>query len=147
MKITNRLGRSIAATGIALALVGGLGLPAQVRGADEQKKDKDACHCDHMKGGQASNTRNEMHAMREKMLEQAKQQDAEIQRMVAELRTAPEGRKAELQTAIITRLADQHHQMVTQWENLHARMQQLHQNHGQMSRGTSPGSSSQKPGE
>jgi hypothetical protein len=69
--------------------------------------------------------RQEMMAMREKMLARAKAEDAALAKMVAEMNQAPEAKKVDLETAILTKLVAQHHQMLSEWEAMHARMQHL----------------------
>ena len=73
-----------------------------------------------------------MQPMREKMLAEAKAEDAALEKMVAELNKAPEGKKVDLEAAILTKLVAQHHQMLAEWEALHGRMMQFRHEHMQI---------------
>lgn len=70
--------------------------------------------------------------MREKMLSSAKAEDAALEKMVAELKKAPEAKKADLEAAILTKLVAQHHQILSEWESMHARMMQFRNEHMQV---------------
>ncbi len=83
--------------------------------------------------------------MHQKMLAQAKAEDAALEKMVAELNKAPEAKKVDLEAAILTKLVAQHHQMLGEWESMHHKMMALRKEHmptGQAetsSTGTMPG--------
>ncbi len=79
--------------------------------------------------------------MREKMLAQFKAEDATLQKMIAELKTAPETKKPDLEAAILTELVAQHHQMLGDWEAMHARIAQFRHNHAQVGSAGAPGGS------
>lgn len=79
------------------------------------------------KSNTAVEHRQEFWAMREKILAQAKAEDAALQQLIAELNKAPEAKKPDLEAAILTKLVAQHHQMVSEWESMHARMAELRQ--------------------
>lgn len=76
--------------------------------------------------------RQELRAMHEKMRAEAKADDAALEKMVAELNKAPESKKVDLEAAILTKLVAQHHQMLGEWESMHAKMQQFRKEHRQM---------------
>lgn len=67
--------------------------------------------------------------MREKMFARAKTEDAALEKFVAELNKAPEAKKPDLEAAILTKLVAQHHEMLTHWERLQARMTQFRKEH------------------
>jgi hypothetical protein len=117
MKKSNRVARAIAAGVLSAAMVG---LPASVWGADSTAP-------------APSNSRTEFQQqvkdMREKMLNESKANDAELEKMIAELNQAPESKKTDLEAAILTKMVDQQHQTLTNWENLRAQMQQARPEH------------------
>jgi hypothetical protein len=121
MKRTNGVFGAITRGCLALALVGGVGLPVSAWAAN-----KDGCQC----GKQAMSHRQEFRAMGKKMLSEAKAEDAALEKMVAELNRAPGSRKADL----LTKLVAQHHKMVGEWETLHARIMQFRKERAQMSK-------------
>ncbi len=125
MKKSNRLWRGIACGGLSLALLTGVGLPISAWAASSDSSAK----CTAMKG-----TRKELRAMHEKMLAQAKADDAALEKMVAELNKAPEAKKVDLEAAILTKLVAQHHQMLGEWESMHARMTQFRSQHKAMAK-------------
>lgn len=122
MKKSNRLGRIIAGGFLSLAMVG---LPASVWAAGNT----DNTSAD----GRAQQ---EITAMREKMLADSKAYDAALEKMVAQLNQAPESRKTDLEAAILTKMVQQQHQTLNDWEALRAHLQQLQQE--QQGQGQSP---------
>ncbi len=125
MKTTNRLWRGIACGGLSLALVSGVGLPISAWAASNSSS---------VKPGTVPEHRQALRAMREKMLAEAKAEDAALEKMVAELNKAPEAKKADLEAAILTKLVAQHHRMLGEWESLHVRMEQFRNMHMRMGR-------------
>ncbi len=77
--------------------------------------------------------------MHQKMLAEAKAGDASLEKMVAELNKAPESKKVDLEAAILTKLVAQHHQMLNEWESMHARMMEFRNEHPHMGRAQSSG--------
>ena len=73
------------------------------------------------------------------MLDQARAEDAALQKMIADLNKAPEAKKADLEAAILTKLVAQHHQMLGEWESLHAKRMQLRKEEMQLSQARTPG--------
>ncbi len=69
-------------------------------------------------------TSQSLKTLRDKMLAEAKAQDATLQKMVAELKQTPEAQKADVEAAILEKLVAAHHQMLQQWETAHARIAQ-----------------------
>jgi hypothetical protein len=116
MKGSNRLWRGIAAGGLSLALASGVGLPISARAAGTNPSGKTDQMMEH---------RQEMQAMREKMLARAKAEDAALEKMVAELNKAPEAKKADMEAAILTKLVEQHHEMLSHWEGWQTRLMQF----------------------
>jgi hypothetical protein len=116
MKTSNRMWRGIACGGLSLALLGGVGLPITALAASNGNSVKTNPMQEH---------RHEMRAMREKMLAEAKAEDATLEKMVAELHKAPEAKKVDLEAAILTKLVAQHHRMLGDWESMHAQMMQF----------------------
>ena len=82
--------------------------------------------------------------MRERMLTQAKAEDAALEKLVAELNKAPEAKKPDLEAAILTKLVAQHHQRLGEWESLHARMEQFRKEHVQAAATGKPGSANEQ---
>lgn len=122
MKKSNRMWRGIACGGLSLALVGTVGLPIS---AWAKNGSSEGCNM-------AMGHHQELRAMREKMLSSAKAEDAALEKMVAELKKAPEAKKADLEAAILTKLVAQHHQILSEWESMHARMMQFRNEHMQV---------------
>jgi hypothetical protein len=116
MRKSNRIWRAIAASGLSLALVGGVGLPISARAAGNESSTKPNTITEH---------RQEMWAMHKKMLAQAKAEDTALEKLVAELNKAPEAKKPDLEAAILTKLVAQRHQMLGEWEAMHAHMAQF----------------------
>ncbi len=77
--------------------------------------------------------------MRQKMLAQAKEEDAQLERLVTQLNSAPEAQKTDLEAQILTKLVAQHHEMLSQWESLHSRMMQFHKEHAHSGGAAEPG--------
>ncbi len=120
MKTSNRIGRAIAYGGLSLALLGGMGLPLSVLAAGTSSPGKSEA---------PMARRQEMLAMRHKLLAQLKAEDAELQKMVAELTAAPEARKPDLEAAILTKLIAQRHEMIGDLEGMHARVMRFRHNY------------------
>lgn len=81
--------------------------------------------------------------MHEKWMAQARADDEALQKMVAELNKAPESKKVDLEAAILTKLVEQHHQMLAQWESMHAqRMAWRHEHRGMVGKSESSGAGS-----
>jgi hypothetical protein len=118
MNISNRIWRGIACGGLSLALLGGVGLPISACATTTSSPEKSNTAAEH---------RQEFRAMREKMLAQAKAEDAALQQLITELNKAPEAKKPDLEAVILTKLVAQHHQMVSEWESMHARMAEFRQ--------------------
>jgi hypothetical protein len=123
MNRTLRLWRGLAVGGLSLALVGGVGLPISARASTDNSSTKTCTTmAEHAQG---------LRVMREKMLAQARAEDAALQKLIAELNKAPEAKKADLEAAILTKLVAEHHQRVSEWESLQARMMELRKEHTQ----------------
>lgn len=120
MKTSNRLWKGLACGGLSLALLGGVGLPVSAWAANNGGSEKSNDVKEH---------RQELRAMHEKMMAKAKAEDAALEKMVAELNKAPEAKKADLEAAILTKLVAQHHQMLGEWESMHAKMMQFRKEH------------------
>ncbi len=125
MKNSNHWWREIVCGALSLAVVGGMVAPLTARAAD-----KGCGNCE--KPGKVAEHRREMRAMREKMLSQVRTEDAALEKMVAELNKAPEAKKVDLEAAILTKLVAQHHEMLGDWESLHAGMKKWKNEHKQM---------------
>ncbi len=123
MKTSNRLLRGLACGGLSLALLGGVGLPVSALAANTESSEKSNDVKEHHQ---------ELRAMHEKMRAEAKADDAALEKMVAELNKAPESKKVDLEAAILTKLVAQHHQMLGEWESMHAKMQQFRKEHREM---------------
>ncbi len=135
MNKSNRLWRGIAVGTISLALVGGVGLPVSAWASANNSSGKSCKVTEH---------RQAMRAMHEKMLAQEKAEDAALQKLVAELNKAPEAKKVDLEAAILTKLVAQHHQMLGEWETLHARRVAFWKEHTQKANAGTSGSSTGK---
>jgi hypothetical protein len=107
--------RGIACGGLSLALLGGVGLPVSALAADNG-----CCK----PSGKVAEHRKEFRAMHQKMLAEAKANDAALEKLIGELNSAPEGQKTDLEAAILTKLVSQHHEMLADWESMHAKMAQ-----------------------
>ncbi len=81
--------------------------------------------------------------MREKMLAEAKAEDAALEKMVAELNKAPESKKVDLEAAILTKLVAQHHQRLTEWETMHAHWMQSRKEHAPLAQNSGSSHSTQ----
>ena len=128
MKISNTIGRGIACAGLSLVLAGGVALPLRAFAANGQ------CQGQCEKPGKVSQRAQEFRAMRQKFLAEAKSDDATLQKLIQQLNSAPESQKTDIEAQILNQIASQHHQMLTQWESVHARMAQLRKEHVQTSR-------------
>ncbi len=115
MKTINRIERVITAAGLSLAVAGGLGLPLPAFAAGSNKTMNSSCRMQ---------TSQSLKALHQKMLAEAKAEDATLQKMVAELKHAPEAQKADVEAAILENLVAAHHQMLQDWEAAHARIAQ-----------------------
>ncbi len=124
MKISNRIWQGIACSGLSLGLLGGIGLPLSAHAAT-----KGCCAT----SGKTAEHRQEIKALREKMLSQAKAEDTQLEKLVTELNNAPEAKKTDLEAEILTKLVAQRHEMLNDWETLHARVIQFHKEHLQAS--------------
>jgi hypothetical protein len=111
-----RLWRGVTIGGLSLALLGAIGLPVSAQAGVNNGCGKTCPMAQH---------RAELRALHKKMLTQARAEDAALERMVADLNKAPEAKKVDLEAAILTKLVAQHHQMLGEWESLHARRMQL----------------------
>ncbi len=123
MKTLSQIWRRIACGGLTLAVAGGIGLPISAGAACDG-------HC--AESTSMSQPRHKVWAMHEKvqqLLARMEAEDAALQKMVAGLNQAPEAKKADLEAAILTKLVAQHHQMLGEWESLHAQMMH-HRNDG-----------------
>lgn len=120
MKPLNHISKRLAAGALSLAVLGAVGLQSSAMAAGNP------CSCS------ASNfktERQQVHTMREKMFTQAKADDAQLEGMIAELNRAPESKKPQIEAALLNKLVEQHHQMLTDWETVHARVAQLRAAH------------------
>ncbi len=113
-----------------MALLGAIGLPASAWAGANKTCDKTCSMKEH---------RAELHALHKKMLDQARAEDAALQKMIADLNKAPEARKPDLEAAILTKLVAQHHQMLGEWESLHAKRMQLRKEAMQLSQAPTAG--------
>lgn len=127
-----RLWRGITVGGLSLALLGAIGLPVSARAGTNSSCGKTCSMADH---------RAELHALHKKMLTQARAEDAALERMVADLNKAPEAKKVDLEAAILTKLVAQRHQMLGEWESLHAKRMQLRKEELQLSQARMSGGS------
>ncbi len=125
-----RLWRSITVGGLSLALLGAIGLPVPAGAGAANTCDKACSMKEH---------RAELRGLHQKMLDQARAEDAVLQKMVADLNKAPEAKKADLEAAILTKLVAQHHQMLGEWESLHAKRMQLRKEAMQLSQARTAG--------
>ncbi len=115
MKTSNRILRGIVCGGLTLALAGGVALPITACAASNDHSTSAEKLTEHHK---------EIQSMREKMLAQAKAEDAALEKLVAELNKAPESKKVDLEAAILNKLVAQHHQRLAEWESFHAHVAQ-----------------------
>jgi hypothetical protein len=115
MKTSSRIWRAIACGGLSLALLGGVGFPISAGAASSNSPENVNQRTEH---------RQEFRAMREKMLAQAKAEDAALEKLIGELNKAPEAKKADIEAAILTKLVAQRHQMLKEWESMHGEMAQ-----------------------
>ncbi len=125
MTTKNRLARGIACGGLTLALLGGVAPPAWAG---------TTCTPSSAKTAKIREDRQEVRAACDKLMAQAKAEDAVLEKLVAELNQAPETKKVDLEAMILTKLVAQHHEMVSDWASLQARVTQLHKDHMMMSR-------------
>jgi transcriptional regulator with GAF, ATPase, and Fis domain len=135
MNKTLRIWRGIAAGGLSLALVGGIGLPVSALAAGNTCSDQ---NCKMMEHTQA------IQSLRGKMLVQAKAEDAALEKLVAELNKAPQAKKVDLEAAILTKLVAMHHQRLGEWETLHARLMELQKERMQTANAGMSGSAATK---
>ncbi len=113
-----------------MALLGTIGLPVSAWAGANNTCDK-TCS---MKAHRA-----ELRALHQTMLDQARAEDAALEKMVAALNKAPEAKKVDLEAAILTKLVAQHHQMLGEWQSLHAKRMQLRKEAMQLSQAQTPG--------
>ncbi len=129
---TNRLWRGLACGGLSLALLGGVGLPLPASAANNSGSEKSNGVKEH---------RQELRAMHQKMMAEAKAEDAALENMVAQLNKAPEAKKVDLEAAILTKLVAEHHRMLGEWESMHTKIVQFRKEHRPMGKAeTSTGS-------
>ncbi len=119
MKRINGIWRKIACAGLVLTIGSGLGLPISAVAATTGR-------CGSCKMKTAKGDLKQLKAMHEKLLSDAKADDAALEKMVAELNQAPESKKVDLEAAILAKLVEQHHQMLGEWESMHPKM--MHSN-------------------
>lgn len=119
MKKTKNLVKLIAGAGLSLAMAG---LPISAVASSPNTAENT---------GTAAKHRENIQAMQEKMLAQAKAEDATLEKLVAELNKAPEAKKVNIEAQILDQLVAQHHQMVNDWEAMHARVAQFRREHQQ----------------
>jgi site-specific recombinase XerC len=124
MKRANGLWRGITVGGLSLALVAATGLPISARAADNETKGKACTAKEHWQA---------MRGEREKMLKEAEAEDAQLQKLIAQLNAAPEAQKTDLEAQILNKLVAHHHQMVTEWKSMHDRMAAFRKEHMQAS--------------
>lgn len=129
-KNLTRLGRVLACGGLSLLMAGGVAMPLSALAADTG-----TC----AKSNKFTENHQELKALHEKMLTQAKTQDAALEKMVKELNQAPESKKVDLEAAIVTKLVAQNHERVKDWETIQARLQQFRQEHRQIGKTSTPG--------
>lgn len=115
-----------------LTLVGGIGLPISALAATTGSS---GC----CKTSMAKGPHKEFKAMHEKLLSEAKADDAALEKMVAELNNAPEAKKVDLEAAILTKLVAQHHQMLANMESMHARRMQSSNQHMELGKSQAHG--------
>lgn len=121
MKQYNRLGRRLVIGGLSLALLGGAApVFASVGGTCSDKGSSEKTS-----NTSATTPREELRDMRSTMLKEAKAEDAELESLISELNKAPESQKPDLEAVILTKLVNQHHEMLTQWESMHHRIAQF----------------------
>ncbi len=125
-----RLWRGITVGGLSLALLGAIGLPVSAWAGANKTCDKTCSMTEH---------RAELRTLHKKMLDQARAEDAALQKMIADLNKAPEAKKVDLEAAILTKLVAQHHQMLGEWESLHAKRMQLRKEEMQLSQARTAG--------
>jgi hypothetical protein len=128
MKRSNILWRGITVGGLSLALAGAVGLPASARAAGNENASK---------GCRMMENQHAMRSMHEKMLKQAKAEDAHLEKLIKELNSAPEAKKTDIEAKILNQLVAQHHKMLCEWETMHARMAAMRKEHMQASTGWS----------
>ncbi len=127
MKISNQLWKRMACGGLSLALLSGVGLPISAWAAN---------NCTSEKSHDFKAHRQELRAMHQKMLAEAKAEDTALEKMVAELNKAPEAKKVDLEAAILTKLVAQHHQMLGEWQSMHHKMMAFRKEHRPMTSST-----------
>jgi len=119
--LSNQVLKVAAVAGLSCALTGMMGFPVSARAAENSSSTKPETP----KSESPLKQRQEMIALREKMLAEAKAEDATLSKLVAELNRVPENKKVDLMATILTKLVAQHHQMLGEWETMHARMMQF----------------------
>lgn len=108
--------------------MGGLGLPAFAAGTSSSSSPRSERSVEHHQ---------ELKALHEKILKEAKADDAALQKLVAELNKAPEANKVDLEAAILTKLVSEQHQLLRDREALHARLQEFRKERKMMRTSTS----------
>ena len=116
MKLSKSIWRDIACGGLSLALLGGVGLPISAFAASNG-----CCST----SGKVAEHRQEFRALHEKMLTEAKANDAALEKLIGELNKAPETQKTDIEAAILSKMVAQHHEMLANWESMHTQMAQL----------------------
>ncbi|HEX4121663.1 MAG TPA: hypothetical protein VH619_13665 [Verrucomicrobiae bacterium] len=109
MKVLNRIGRGLATGAFSLAMLGGVGMPIYASTVSS------ACSAKSAK----TTERQELRSMTDKMLVRAKADDAVLQNLIAKLKKAPEGRKVDVEAALLSELVAQNHQRLNDWEGIH----------------------------
>ncbi len=125
MSISNQLNRWVASGLLVFGLAAWSSPLGRVYAAEPNKgkeTPKVAERCHHFR------------AMREKMLERMKANDAELQKMVAKMNKAPENKKVDMMAAIVTKMAEQRHKMLERMEAMNARMLQRYNRYQEMSK-------------
>ncbi len=125
MKLSKSIWRGIACGGLSLALLGGVGLPISAFAASNG-----CCST----SGKVSERHQEFRAMHQKMLAEAKANDAALEKLIGQLNSAPEAQKPDIEATILSKMVSQQHEMLANWESFHAKMAQLRNERVQTSR-------------
>lgn len=103
MKSLVQLRHKLAAGGLSLVLLGGVGLPLSAFAQDNNAPEKSGDHVAHHEWSQARH---------DEMLSRAYAEDAELEKLAAQLNSAPDAEKVKIEAEILTKLVDQHHRML-----------------------------------
>ncbi len=132
MKTLNPLFRTTAAMGLSLVFATAVWFPLCAHAADNPRSPQSQS---------ILKQRQEWAAQREKMLTQAKAEDAALAKLVAELKQAPEANKVDVLANIVTRLVADRHERLSEWESMHAQMTRFwKENHATAASSTSSSS-------